>query len=137
MSFLDHLTNVILPNLDLDPELKDCPECGAAYCIPGFRVGPSVIGFTSQQFQAICLSCWYKTQSARTQKGAIGNWNGDHTENRLFDLRISKSLTQKQLAEMAGLSQNTIHLVETNQSKPTRATRRKIAKALQVDINAF
>lgn len=40
-------------------------------------------------------------------------------KNRLRDVRYEKKLTQSQLAEMIGVSRNTISSIETGQFNPT------------------
>ena len=46
--------------------------------------------------------------------------------------RKSKGLSQQKLGEMVGISQQAINQIETNKTRPTLDTIRKIAKALQV-----
>jgi transcriptional regulator with XRE-family HTH domain len=52
-------------------------------------------------------------------------------------LREKKNLTQQALAEQSGLSRNTLSLIERGQSSPTVSTLKRLADALNVDINAF
>lgn len=49
-------------------------------------------------------------------------------------LRLEKGLSQKRLAEEAGLSQSFIHSIEVGQKSPTIRSIRKIAKALGVPV---
>lgn len=48
-------------------------------------------------------------------------------------LRTAKSLTQKQLADMAGVSQDTIHRYERGGARLSARTLPKIARALGMD----
>lgn len=52
-------------------------------------------------------------------------------------LREQRKLSQQALANASGLSRNTLSLLERGQTSPTLTTLRKIAAALQVDINLF
>ncbi len=53
--------------------------------------------------------------------------------DRLKDLRIRRALTQQELAEKAGISQNTLNRIELNKAEPHMSTLRKLARALNVD----
>ncbi len=53
---------------------------------------------------------------------------------RFKKLRIQKGLTQKDLASMAGVSKNTINLIEQGRRDPKYSTIKKISKALNVRI---
>lgn len=50
------------------------------------------------------------------------------------ELRISKKITQRQLAEKTGISQQHISKIENGEITPTYATLEKIAKALDCEI---
>lgn len=50
------------------------------------------------------------------------------------ELRISKKITQRQLAEKTGISQQHISKIENGEIAPTYATLEKIAKALGCEI---
>jgi len=52
-------------------------------------------------------------------------------------LRERRNLSQRALAEASGLSRNTLSLLERGQTSPTVSTLKRIAKALDVGINAF
>lgn len=54
---------------------------------------------------------------------------------RLF--REQQNISQQSLAEAAGLSRNTLSLIERGKSSPTLDTLQKLADALQVDISAL
>ena len=49
--------------------------------------------------------------------------------DRLKNLRMRRALTQQELAEKAGVSQNTIARIERNKAEPHMRTIRKLAKA--------
>ena len=49
-------------------------------------------------------------------------------------LRIKMELSQEQFAEVAGLSKNSIGMIERGQSKPTIETLEKIANALNIEL---
>ncbi len=51
----------------------------------------------------------------------------------LKELRISKVLSQAELAEKAGISRDTVIHLEIGKQKPTFKTVRKLAKALGVE----
>ena len=50
------------------------------------------------------------------------------------ELRISKKITQRQLAKKTGISQQHISKIESGEITPTYATLEKIAKALGCEI---
>ena len=52
-------------------------------------------------------------------------------------LREKRNLSQKDLANASGLSRNTLSLIERGQTSPTVSTLKRIALALNVDINAI
>lgn len=54
----------------------------------------------------------------------------DH--ERLLTLRESQVLTQAELAQRAGISELSVHKIETGQQQPRPATIRKLARALKV-----
>lgn len=56
---------------------------------------------------------------------------------KIRQLRERKNLSQQAMAEQSGLSRNTLSLIERGQSSPTVSTLKRLADALNVDINAF
>jgi len=56
---------------------------------------------------------------------------------RLKELRMSKGLTQEQLAEKAGVSADFISLIERGYRAPSFETIQMLAKALQVQESSF
>ena len=56
---------------------------------------------------------------------------------KIRQLREHRNLSQQDIAEESGLSRNTLSLIERGQSSPTVSTLKRIAHALNVDINAF
>jgi transcriptional regulator with XRE-family HTH domain len=53
--------------------------------------------------------------------------------DRLKDLRIEQALTQRELAEKAGIGVNTANRIELNETEPHMSTVRKLARALGVE----
>jgi transcriptional regulator with XRE-family HTH domain len=56
---------------------------------------------------------------------------------RLKELREAAGLTQKQLAEKAGMGQRTVSTLEQGLSEPVWSTAIALAEALGVDLRAF
>ena len=52
-------------------------------------------------------------------------------------LRIKMKLSQEQFAELAGLSKNSIGMIERGQSKPGIETLEKIANALNIELKSL
>lgn len=52
---------------------------------------------------------------------------------RLAEVRTQKLVTQRELAELAGIAQTTISAIELGKQSPRISTVRKLAAALQVD----
>ena len=52
---------------------------------------------------------------------------------RLKTLRMRRALTQEELAQKAGLSKNAVNRLEVDKTEPRMSSRRKLAKALDVD----
>jgi transcriptional regulator with XRE-family HTH domain len=57
--------------------------------------------------------------------------------DRLAELRESQALTLRDLAERSGVDANTINQVELGHRKPRPSTLRKLAKALDVEVQAL
>ena len=57
--------------------------------------------------------------------------------DRLAELRESQGLTLRDLAERSGVDANTINQVELGHRKPRPSTLRKLAKALNVEVEDF
>ena len=57
--------------------------------------------------------------------------------DRLAELRESQALTLRDLAERSGVDANTINQVELGHRKPRPSTLRKLAKALDVEVEDF
>jgi transcriptional regulator with XRE-family HTH domain len=53
--------------------------------------------------------------------------------NKLKDLRIEQALTQRELADKAGIGVNTVNRIELNETEPHMTTVRKLAAALGVE----
>ncbi|MDY6846103.1 MAG: cupin domain-containing protein [Chloroflexota bacterium] len=56
---------------------------------------------------------------------------------RLQELRFSKGLSLRALAEMSGLNVNTLSLIENEKTSPNVSTLQQIANALNVPITSF
>jgi transcriptional regulator with XRE-family HTH domain len=56
---------------------------------------------------------------------------------RLRDLRKERALSQRELAELAGLSPNAISLIERDDQSPSVATLQRLARALGVKMSYF
>jgi transcriptional regulator with XRE-family HTH domain len=56
-----------------------------------------------------------------------------HIGDRLKDLRIEQALTQRELANKAGIGANTVNRIELNETEPHMSTIRKLARALGVE----
>jgi transcriptional regulator with XRE-family HTH domain len=52
--------------------------------------------------------------------------------DRLKDLRIEQALTQRELADKAGIGVNPVNRIELNETEPHMSTIHKLAKALGV-----
>lgn len=55
----------------------------------------------------------------------------------LKEIRTNKGLSQTKLAKLAGVSQPSIHYIETGQKYPATKTLIKLAKALEVSITVL
>ena len=67
----------------------------------------------------------------RHSRGTLG------TEVGLRELRRAKVLSQRELAIRANVSQKTIVDIETGKIRPHPSTLRKLAAALEVDVEAL
>jgi len=53
--------------------------------------------------------------------------------DKLKNLRIEQALTQRELADKAGIGANTVNRIELNETEPHMSTIRKVARALDVE----
>ncbi|HVF01224.1 MAG TPA: helix-turn-helix transcriptional regulator [Rubrobacteraceae bacterium] len=53
--------------------------------------------------------------------------------DRLKNLRTRRALTQRELAERAGISANALNRLELDKAEPHMSTLRKLARALEID----
>ncbi|MBR3417951.1 MAG: helix-turn-helix transcriptional regulator [Oscillospiraceae bacterium] len=53
---------------------------------------------------------------------------------RLYELRMAKKMSQRELAELSGVARNTIMRIENGDVTPNMATIQKLCKALNVSI---
>lgn len=58
----------------------------------------------------------------------------DKKHSRLYDVRIRAELSQRELAQISGVSRNTIMRIENGDTTPNMDTCRKICTALNVTI---
>lgn len=71
------------------------------------------------------------------QRNDVGQDTTILVGRRIREIRERKNLSQSAAAQRAGLSRNTLSLIERGQSSPTVSTLKQLAIALNVDINAF
>jgi transcriptional regulator with XRE-family HTH domain len=57
--------------------------------------------------------------------------------DRLAELRERRALTLRELSEMSGVAADTINQIELGHRKPRPSTLRKLARALEVDVEEF
>jgi transcriptional regulator with XRE-family HTH domain len=57
--------------------------------------------------------------------------------DRLAELREKRALTLRELSEMSGVAADTINQIELGHRKPRPSTLRKLARALDVDVEEF
>jgi transcriptional regulator with XRE-family HTH domain len=57
--------------------------------------------------------------------------------NRLRQLRSERNISQRDLAQLAGLSQNSISLIERDETSPSVATLQSLATALNIRMSYF
>jgi transcriptional regulator with XRE-family HTH domain len=57
--------------------------------------------------------------------------------DRLAELRERRALTLRELSELSGVAADTINQIELGHRKPRPSTLRKLAKALEVDVEEF
>jgi DNA-binding XRE family transcriptional regulator len=135
-SFLEY--DVLLPDPTLDQMLEPCPICGAKYCIPeGKRLGPAVIMYNAKQYRVVCVKCWYKGKMVKSDIEAVKAWNNQRKPSRLREIRLEAGLSQLALAEMAGVGKTAISHYERARSVPRDDVRERIAKALNVPVEAI
>ena len=60
----------------------------------------------------------------------------EHFGKRVRDLRIRQNLTQQQLADIAGVSINTLTKIERNEGNPTLDVLERVLDALGLDLTA-
>jgi len=57
--------------------------------------------------------------------------------NKLKEIRLSKFLTQKELADLTGLTEASISRLERGIHRPRLSTIKKLAKALEIEPREF
>ncbi len=61
----------------------------------------------------------------------------DRVAERLAELRERRALTLRELAEMSGVAADTINQIELGHRKARPSTLRKLARALEIDVQEF
>lgn len=61
----------------------------------------------------------------------------DKQHSRLYQLRIDRNLSQRELAERAGVTRNTVMLIENGDTLPNLDTVKKLCDVLEVDLSDF
>ncbi|QFK70527.1 helix-turn-helix transcriptional regulator [Pradoshia sp. D12] len=59
----------------------------------------------------------------------------DYVENKVYEHRVLKRLSQKELADAVGVSKQTIYVMEKNNYSPSLVLAFRIAEFFNVDIN--
>jgi putative transcriptional regulator len=60
---------------------------------------------------------------------------GDSIENKVYEHRVLRRMSQKELAEAVGVSKQTIFVMEKNNYSPSLVLAFRIANYFEVDIN--
>lgn len=60
---------------------------------------------------------------------------GDSIENKVYEFRVLKRMSQKDLADAVGVSKQTIFVMEKNNYSPSLVLSYRIANFFEVDIN--
>jgi len=61
--------------------------------------------------------------------------NGDYVENKVYEHRVLKRMSQKELADAVGVSKQTIYVMEKNNYSPSLVLAYRIADFFDVDVN--
>ena len=59
----------------------------------------------------------------------------DYIENKVYEYRVLKRLSQKELADAVGVSKQTIYVMEKNNYSPSLILAFRIADFFNVDVN--
>jgi putative transcriptional regulator len=59
----------------------------------------------------------------------------DYIENKVYEHRVLKRLSQKELADAVGVSKQTIYVMEKNNYSPSLVLAFRIADFFNVDVN--
>lgn len=68
------------------------------------------------------------------QDRRVGKKTREKHNNRLYDVRVEKNISQRKLAELSGLTRNTIMRIENGDVEPSIDSCRKICSALNVQV---
>jgi putative transcriptional regulator len=60
---------------------------------------------------------------------------GDSIENKVYEHRVLRRMSQKELAEAVGVSKQTIFVMEKNNYSPSLVLAFRIANYFEVDVN--
>lgn len=60
---------------------------------------------------------------------------GDSVKNKVYEFRVLRRMTQKDLADAVGVSKQTIFVMEKNNYSPSLVLAFRIANFFEVDIN--
>lgn len=66
---------------------------------------------------------------------SLGKKFEDHIDNKVYEHRVLKRMTQKELAEAVGVSKQTIFVMEKNNYSPSLILAYRIADFFKVDVN--
>lgn len=61
--------------------------------------------------------------------------SGDYVENKVYEHRVLKRMSQKELADAVGVSKQTIYVMEKNNYSPSLVLAFRIANFFDVDVN--
>lgn len=76
-----------------------------------------------------------ETASAQAKHDSrVGQKTREKHNNRLYDVRVKMNISQRKLAEMSGLTRNTIMRIENEDVQPSLDSCRKICAALGVKV---
>ena len=123
----------------MDSNLRSC-ICGAEYCIPSIRLGPTLLTFADKEHKVVCLNCQVKSTKATTKSKAVENWNKQMTGEkwcgqRLRIWRTNQGLSQRELGDMTGVSPTTISHIEIGRRRnPDPRTREKIFETVGFEL---
>jgi DNA-binding XRE family transcriptional regulator len=97
----------------------------------------SVVSTMEEILDQVPMQLEKMEQDGDPERGAgLQKWI-DFVSARLRELRVNANLTQEELAELSGLPQSYVILLESGKHSPSRKTLEKLAQALKVGVEAF